>query len=129
MARKRKKRRKLKPGQGPWKGTKTIVEQEIVPVLENAGVPITSRKRWTSFGNWASDHWRGNRDAYAVDGGTANNTALKNRVYRKLARKKSGTIDDYEAFYFTRSGRRYRGQLIAGTHGTGPHLHCGVKLA
>lgn len=119
-----------------WRGTRPIVENEVIPAMRKKGATITSRKRWTSFGNWLSDHWRGNRDAYAADGwkgsqkqheglGIAAGKALK-VPYR-------GIQDDYKSFYIKRKWggkmRRFRVQIIARTHGTGPHCHVGVKRA
>jgi len=110
-----------------WGGTKPIIQREVVPVIEKAGLPITSRKRW--WGSWGSDHNRRQLRAYAIDVGTANNHKLKNRIYRRLTKRSRGSIADYAPFYIRRHGRTYRVQLIAGTHGTGPHLHIGIKRA
>jgi hypothetical protein len=60
-----------------------------------------------------------------VDFGTGNNHALKNEISKKLGGPSN--LPDYGTFLIKRNGRTYRVQGIAGTHGTGPHLHFGVK--
>ena len=107
-----------------WGGSRGVVN-EVISVV-NGRVPITSRKRWATFGNPGSDHHMSQRSADAVDFATANNYALAREIARKLGGSWSG---DYDSFYITRKGRRYRVQIIAGTHGTGPHLHVGVRRA
>lgn len=116
-------------GTGPWAGTQSIVEQEVVPIYSRHGVPVTSRKRWETFGNPSSDHYMGNTDAYAADGGVATAYEMGNEVKRALTGDPNAVMRDYEAFYITRSGHAFRVQLIAATHGTGPHFHAGVKAA
>lgn len=124
-------RRKLRKDRWKFKGSTAIVKYEIVPILEAAGVPITSRKRWQTFGNPSSDHYLGNRDADAVDGGIANGYGLADRIKRALTDNPDAKFSDYEEFIVERSHtgskEQYRIQGIAGTHGTGPHLHWGVK--
>lgn len=114
-------------GEGAWGGSKSIVEREIVPVLVAAGVPITSRKRWATYGNPSSDHYRGNRTAYAVDGGTVNNRELAVKVAKRLGIENASSLIEYRAYYIKRAGRTFRVQFIWSTHGTGPHLHIGVR--
>lgn len=121
-------RRRPKPGEGPWGGSKSIVEQEIIPIAKRHGIAVTSKKRWETYGNPGSDHYRGNATAYAADFATANNYALAAEIGRKLGFPYQNASDDYKSYYIRRAGRNYRVQLIAGTHGTGPHLHAGVKL-
>ncbi len=63
--------------------------------------------------------------ADAVDFGIAEAHGLKHELSRKLGGP--ATLPDYGTFHTRRKGRTYRHQLIAGTHGTGPHLHYGVE--
>ena len=127
----KKRRRKLRKDRFKMKGATAIVKYEIVPVLVAAGVPITSRKRWATFGNPSSDHWLGNKDADAADGGTfANNDELGGEVVTALKNRKS-TMAGFIEFEITRSHtgseETYRIQIITEVHGTGPHIHNGVK--
>lgn len=99
-------------------------------MVRRHGIPRTSAKRWATYGNPGSDHWRGNLTAYAEDYGTANNHELADKIGRKLGIVKKGEhVQDYRAYYIRRGGKRFRVQIIAATHGTGPHLHVGVRRA
>lgn len=115
-------------GRGAWGGSKSVIEREVVPVLERQGVPITSRKRWATYGNPGSDHHRSQLLAYAVDGGVANAHGLADKIGRRLGIIGKGEhVEDYREYRIKRGGRVFRVQIIAGTHGTGPHLHVGVR--
>lgn len=114
-------------GRGPWAGTQSIVEQEIIPVGREWGIPVTSTKRSETYGNPSSDHWIGNRGAYAVDFATDSNFAFGRAIGEKLGIPYSGSADDYRDFFITRAGNRFRVQIICQTHGTGPHTHVGVR--
>lgn len=118
-------RRRPKSGTGPWGGAQSIFDNEVRPVLKRNGVPITSTKRQETYGNPDSDHHVSQRDAYAGDGATANNHALADRIGYALG---IGPVTDYTNYYIKRNGRTYRVQIIAGTHGTGPHIHIGIRL-
>ena len=106
-----------------WGGSRYFTNRIIAIVGDRA--PVTSRKRWATFGNPGSDHHRSQRLADAVDFGIADAHALKNEISRKLGGP--DPVDDYEHFHLKHGGRTYRLQLIAGTHGTGPHLHAGAR--
>jgi hypothetical protein len=115
-------------GKGLWGGSKRVVTREVDPIVERHGIRRTSGKRRETFGNPSSDHFVGNLTAFARDYATANNHDLKNKIGRKLGIVKKGeSVQDYKAYYLRRGGRRFRIQLIAATHGTGPHLHIGVR--
>lgn len=86
---------------------------------------VSSRKRWLTFGNPGSDHHRSQRDADAVDFRLANDFATRDAIMRRLGVE--GEIADFGHYPITHNGRRFRVQPIAGTHGTGPHLHMGVR--
>lgn len=106
-----------------WGGARAITN-EIIDIV-NGRAPITSRKRWQLFGNPGSDHWRGKKNADAVDFGIAEAHWLKNEISRRLGGPRE--LADYGSFFVERNGQTFRVQLIAGTHGTGPHLHAGVE--
>ena len=106
-----------------WGGARAVTN-EIVGIVGNRA-PVTSRKRTATYGNPGSDHHVSQVNADAVDFGIANAHWLKNEVSRKMGGPSS--LADYGAFYVTRNGKRFRIQGIAGTHGTGPHLHYGVR--
>ena len=86
---------------------------------------ITSRKRSETFGNPSSDHYIKNTRADAVDFARVNDQWLMDEIAKELG----GPADvvDFQSFIITHNGRRFRVQIIAITHGTGPHLHVGVK--
>jgi hypothetical protein len=126
-----KQRKKLRKDRWKFKGATAIIKYEVVPILHAAGVPVTSRKRWATFGNPSSDHWLGNRDADAVDGATfAENNALGSEIVSALKDRKT-SMTAFAEFEIVRahtgSPETYRVQVITEEHGTGPHIHIGVK--
>lgn len=128
----KKRRRELRKDRFKMKGSTAIIKYEVIPVLHAAGVPVTSRKRWATFGNPSSDHWLGNRDADAADGGTfSNNNELGNQVVNALRNTKGSRMSGFAEFEITRSHtgseETYRIQVITEPHGTGPHIHNGCK--
>jgi hypothetical protein len=120
-------RRKRQLAENNKYGGSRAVTNEIIRIV-GGRASVTSRKRpaWhpLSISNPSSDHSGLNRLADAVDFGTANNYSLAREIARRLGGWWSG---DYDAFVISRSGNKYRVQIIAGTHGTGPHLHVGVR--
>lgn len=118
--------RRYSPTNSMYAGSRAITNEVIRIVGDRA--PVTSRKRPASHplsrANPASDHNAANRTADAVDFGIANAYGLAREIAAKLGGQWSG---DYDSFIIHRRGKRYRVQIIAGTHGTGPHLHVGVK--
>ncbi|HXR30817.1 MAG TPA: hypothetical protein VN752_06720 [Solirubrobacterales bacterium] len=126
-----KQRKKLVADRFKFKGATAIIKYEVIPILHAAGVPVTSRKRWATFGNPSSDHWLGNRDADAVDGATfAENNELGSAIVSALKQRKT-EMSSFAEFEITRShtgsAETYRVQVITEEHGTGPHIHIGVK--
>lgn len=106
-----------------WGGARTVTN-EITGIVAGRA-PITSRKRMATFGNPGSDHHVSQKHADAVDFGVAEAHSLKNEISRRLGGP--SPLADYGSFNVRRNGRTYRVQIIAGTHGTGPHLHCGAR--
>ena len=92
-------------------------------------VATGSRKRSAtdplSIANPGSDHNEANTLADAVDFKIAEAHWLKNEISRRLGGPR--VLVDYGKFTIQRGSRQFRVQIIAGTHGTGPHLHVGVK--
>lgn len=128
----KKRRRELRKDRFKMKGSTAIIKYEVIPVLHAAGIPVTSRKRWATFGNPSSDHFMGNRDADAVDGGTfSNNNTVGGKIVAALKNTKSARMAGFIEFEITRSHtgseETYRIQVITEPHGTGPHLHTGCK--
>lgn len=114
------------PGFPYWGGGRALVAELVRPVVARKGIAITSQKRWETYGNPGSDHYKGNRTAYAEDYATASNYALAQEIRTAL---EPGAIHvDYQTFIVEFRGHRFAVQIIAGTHGTGPHLHVGVHL-
>lgn len=112
-------------GTGTWGGSRSIIDQEVIPFVQSrTGAPVTSTKR--SWGSWGSDHNVVQVLAYAADFGVGEAHGLADDLGRHLG---IGPIVDYASYYIFRSGRRFRVQIIAGTHGTGPHLHVGIRRA
>lgn len=112
------------PGAPDWGGCRQVTD-EIVRIVGNRA-PVTSRKRTETFGNPGSDHHVSQTTADAVDFGIANAHGLADEVGQKLG---IGSVSDYGNYYLTRNGLRFRVQPISGTHGTGPHMHWGVRRA
>ncbi len=125
-------REQLRADRWRFRGSTAIVKYEVIPILVANEAPPTSRKRWNPFGNTSSDHWLGNKDADAVDGAThANNDELGSKVKAALLDDPDATMDGFTEFTITRShtGKEevYRVQIITEEHGTGPHIHIGIK--
>ena len=119
----RRKRQRRHIGTGSWGGSRSVARIGE-KVIKRRGYTITSRKRWATFGNPSSDHWRGNPNAYALDAATANNRGLALEIAKAYGRD---SVQDYQTFvYEAPNGRRFAVQIIYSTHGTGPHLHLGV---
>lgn len=114
-------------GTGAWGGSKSIVQNEIMPIAREWGIYPTSGKRRETFGNPGSDHFIGNRTAFAKDFATSENGAFGAAIGRALGIGYSGLEDDYKGYYIERSGKKFRVQIICGTHGTGPHTHVGIR--
>ena len=117
----------VSPGSPHWGGADDILEREVEPVAVRHGLSPNSAKRSPCYGNCGSDHHESQVNASARDFPTASNYGLRDEIMRALGVQ--GPITDYGFYYITRAGRRYRVQPIAGTHGTGPHLHIGIRLA
>ena len=110
-----------------WGGSRGVTN-EVIRIVDGRA-RVTSRKRSArhplSLANPGSDHSAGNALADAVDFGIAEAHGLKHEISRRLGGP--ATLEDFHSFTTRRGGHAYRVQIIAGTHGTGPHLHVGVR--
>jgi len=119
-------------GTGPWGGCESILEREVVPaVARNRGPGYEgSGKRSETYGNPESDHHISQKDASARDFLLVADHSMARLIYGGLTgNSPSAWPGDYADFYFKRAGRDFRGQIIASNHGTGPHLHVGIRRA
>jgi hypothetical protein len=112
------------PGIPSWGGSRDVADRFVLPVFEKHGIPVTSTKRTETYGNPTSDHHVSQLLAYAVDGGIAEAHGVADEIGEELG---VGTVTDYATENFTVDGVRFRVQIIAATHGTGPHLHVGIR--
>lgn len=122
--------RRPESGTGPWAGTKSIATNEVIPVARRYGVPITSRKRAAShplsISNPSSDHNAANEDAYAVDFGTYDGSALAYAIAHSLGL--SGyTTGNFAGYLIERAGRTFRVQILWAVEGHYDHVHVGIK--
>lgn len=106
-----------------WGGSRFYTNRAIEAVPKY--IPITSRKRFVSFGNRRSDHFYLNVRADAVDRGVADARWAAVLIAQACGHPTPVGVKDYGTWQTTRDGKRFQHQLIWSTHGTGPHLHYG----
>lgn len=116
----------VKAGAPHWGGCEDILRKEIVPFCVKQGAPEGSGKRSETYGNPDSDHHVSQVWASARDFLIANAHWLRNKLAAKLGIGSSTA--DYVAYYIRRAGHTFRVQMIAATHGTGPHFHVGTRF-
>lgn len=113
-----------------WAGSRYFTNRAIEHIDGIRNRPaINSRKRLTAFGNPRSDHWVANKTADAVDFGLVSDSHAATRLAKRFGWSGSGTFPSFGTFVAEnkQNGKLYRIQIIWTTHGTGPHLHFGVK--
>jgi hypothetical protein len=90
---------------------------------------VTSRKRRQQFGNAGSDHSMGQGYSDAIDLGLVNDQEFMDMTARHIGGPSD--VADYQHFIVRNpwNGNQYRAQLIAVTHGTGPHFRAGIQAA
>jgi len=120
-------RKRPKSGTGSWGGSKSIIQNEVMPVAKYFGIDPTSGKRRETYGNPSSDHFILNTTAFAKDFATDSNYKFGIAIGKSLGINYRGKEDDYKNFYIKRAGKTFRVQIICGTHGTGPHTHVGIR--
>jgi len=116
-------RRREKASDRLWGGSRAVTN-EVIRIV-GARARVTSRKRVVTFGNPGSDHHVSQATADAVDFDARDAHDLADEISRKLGGPRD--IADFQRFTIRRNGRDYRVQIIAAAHGTGPHLHVGVR--
>lgn len=116
----------LSAGAPHWGGSDDILRLEVEPIAAKVGLHPNSAKRTESYGNPTSDHHTSQVNASARDFPTVENHALLDQIAKAVVGR---AVSDYENVYFKREGVTFRFQGIAGTHGTGPHLHIGIRRA
>lgn len=116
-----------------WGGTKSIFDQLVTPVLRHHGVPPGSqqdnqikRDYDTVDGPGMSDHYVGNRTAYAVDYPTYHGEAAARAAARALG------IDDwrpgsYASYVRTIDGERFSIQILWAVPDHYDHVHIGIR--
>jgi hypothetical protein len=110
-----------------WGGGQSVLEREAVPTLNNYGAWISSRKRTSTLGNPSSDHYVGNVCAYAVDAATTSGADDAHAVARKLGIGGFST-GNYNSYYISRCGKRFRIQILWAVSGHWDHVHVGCRL-
>jgi hypothetical protein len=108
---------------GGYGGTEGVVRGLASPL----GLPVTSAKRptkLTASGN-ISDHWEGNKNAYAEDLGGSK--AQMDRAFRRLNKRLGGRLKYNTINNLTIDGVRV--QIIYGPKvGHGDHIHIGASV-
>jgi hypothetical protein len=99
------------------------------------GVPVTSTKRDLATtrrvgSSTGSDHYTGNRNAYAVDLGVSGSrgTELARRIADAYGIPRS-SIGTYNRHTINVGGQRYSVQLLWQVSGHYDHVHLGVRRA
>lgn len=111
-----------------WAGSRYFTNRAIEHIDAIRDRPaVTSRKRLTAFGNPSSDHWIANRTADAVDFALNSDQRAATRLAKAVGWTGRGEFTSFGSFTVGHGGRSYRIQIIWTTHGTGPHLHLGVR--
>ncbi len=116
------------PGSPHWGGSMSVIEYEVVPVMQRRGVPITSRKRTSTLGNPSSDHYVGNTTGYAIDAATFDGADDARAVAAELGIAGYST-GNYNHYYIKRSGNTFRIQILWAVSGHYDHVHVGCRLA
>jgi len=114
---------------GGWGGTEGIVRQfDRIAGQVGAGVGSGKRSYVPPGGSSTSDHLTGNKNAFARDytGSEEAQRALAKRIADALGVRHTFRGADTNVTKVI-NGRKYRFQLITRPHGTGPHVHLGVR--
>jgi hypothetical protein len=117
-------------GRGPWGGTQSIVDLEVIPVGRKYGLPVTSLKRAAnhplSRANPSSDHNAANTTAYAVDFGTHDGAPAGYAIAKALGIR-GWSPGSYTGYHIQRGGHVFRVQILWAVAGHFDHLHVGVR--
>jgi peptidoglycan hydrolase-like protein with peptidoglycan-binding domain len=117
---------------GGWGGSQGVADR-AVQIARSMGVPVTSTKRDLATtrrvgSTTGSDHYTGNRNAYAVDLGVrgSRGTELARRIADTYGIPRS-SIGTYNRHTINVGGRRYSVQLLWQVSGHYDHVHVGVR--
>lgn len=117
---------------GGWGGSQGVADR-AVQIARSMGVPVTSTKRDLAAtrrvgSTTGSDHYTGNRNAYAVDLGVrgSRGTELARRIADAYGIPRS-SIGTYNRHTINVGGQRYSVQLLWQVSGHYDHVHVGVR--
>jgi hypothetical protein len=132
LIKKAKARLRRQSGRGPWGGSKSIVDLEVIPVATKYGAPVTSLKRSAThpltIANPSSDHSALAKEAYAADFGTIDGAPIGHAVAAALGIR-GWQAGSYAGHYIERAGKIFRVQILWAVPGHYDHLHVGVRRA
>jgi hypothetical protein len=111
-----------------WGGGQSIFGQAITPFMRRRGLKAGSAKRGVIPGSsTASDHYVGNRDAYAVDYPTYKGEDDARALARRLGIE-GWRPNSYQSFNVRVDGVRFRAQILWGAEiDHSDHVHVGFK--
>ncbi len=119
---------------GGWGGSQGVADR-AVSIARGMGIPVTSTKRDLATtrrvgSSTGSDHYTGNRNAYAVDFGVSGSrgTELARRIADAYGIPRS-SIGTYNRHTIDVGGQRYSVQLLWQVSGHYDHVHVGVRRA
>lgn len=119
---------------GGWGGSQGVSER-ATSIARSMGIPVTSTKRDLATtirvgSSTGSDHYTGNRNAYAVDYGVrgARGDDLARRIADAYGIPRS-SIGTYNRHTITVNGQRYSLQLLWRVSGHYDHVHFGIRRA
>jgi murein DD-endopeptidase MepM/ murein hydrolase activator NlpD len=117
-----------------WGGSEGVADA-AKGIAQHLGIPVTSQKRNAAEtqaldGNFRSDHFTGNENAFAVDFGVSG--ARGDQLARAIAQKygiPEGNIGTYNRHIINVDGQRYSLQLLWKVEGHFNHVHLGIRRA
>ncbi|HZI14036.1 MAG TPA: peptidoglycan-binding domain-containing protein, partial [Myxococcus sp.] len=119
---------------GGWGGSRNVANA-AKSIAASMGIPVTSEKRnlaqtQAAGSSTSSDHYTGNKTAYAVDFGVAG--ARGDQLARAIAKKYGiplSNIGTYNGHNIRVDGQNYRLQLLWRVEGHFDHVHLGIRRA
>ena len=118
-------------GSPHWGGGADILANEVQPVAQQYGAPLTSAKRAAdhplTIANPSSDHSALATTAAANDFGTFSGANLAHSIAKKLGISGYST-GNYNGYYIQRAGRTFRVQILWAVSGHYDHVHVGIRL-
>lgn len=117
-------------GRGPWGGSKSIIDREVIPVATRYGAPVTSLKRAAdhplTIANPGSDHSALATNAYAADFGTVDGAPIAFAIAAELGITGYST-GNFSNYYIERAGHEFRVQILWAVTGHFDHVHVGIR--